>query len=239
MLECGFLRLDPGQEIPSDEDQSTGRGLSGKALRYGPEGVHNFVNDLEKRAWSGWLPYLALEKQDRTSNLLLLCDTGYTRGRFMPILEGLRLGIQICEILKSAHSRNVVYRDHKILHYFWEERYNGVFMIDWNIAKRFPQGLSPEDIQFDLVQFGARALHHIITGRAAPGSLPLGPTRPDEIDAASHTYSAQWTYDDQRLPREIKEILERLLSGGYSNARELRQDLYTTYQQLSSLIPID
>jgi serine/threonine protein kinase len=237
LLECGFLRLDPGQDLPPDDDTSLAKGLSGKAHRFGPDGVHNFINDLDKRSGSGWLPYLALEKEDRSANLLLLCDIGYTRGRFMPILESLRLGIQICEILEAAHARNVVYRDHKILHYYWEETNNGVSMIDWNIAKRYPQGLSPEDIQFDLVQFGARAFHHIITGRVAPGALPLGPTRPDEIEAAAHSYSAQWTYDDQRLPREIKDILERLLSGGYGNARELRHDLHASFRQLSSLIP--
>jgi len=77
------------------------------------------------------------------------------------------LAIQICDILQSAHDRNIVYRDHKILHYYWDPQSQGVVMIDWNIAKRQPQGLSDAERQFDLAQFGARALHHILTGRPA------------------------------------------------------------------------
>jgi serine/threonine protein kinase len=66
------------------------------------------------------VPYLAIEQQEQANNLLLLCDTGYTRGRFLPLLDGLIIAIQICDLLDVAHSRNIVYRDHKILHYYWQ-----------------------------------------------------------------------------------------------------------------------
>ena len=121
-----------------------------------------------------------------------------------------------------------------ILHYYWLEQHNGIFIIDWNVAKRHPHGLSNEDKQFDLVQLGARALHHLFTGRPAPGALPLGPTRPEEIEAAAHTYRPQWTYDDQRLPTALKEIIENNLAGGYTQVRALRYDLYQVFQQLSA-----
>jgi serine/threonine protein kinase len=126
--------------------------------------IHNFISDLETRINQGWLPYLAIELFDQADNLLVHCDTGFTRGRFLPTLEGLVMAIQICDILEAAHLRNIIYRDHKILHYYWKERSNGIFMIDWNIAKRFPEGLSENEVQFDLVQFGARALHYIRLG---------------------------------------------------------------------------
>jgi hypothetical protein len=105
-------------------------------------------------------------------------------------------------------------------------------MIDWNIAKRQPQGLSEAERKFDLVQFGARALHHILTGRPAQGALPLGPNRPEEIEAASSSYAVSWTYDDERLPNRVKEILEQTLRQGYLYARDLRQDLEEVYQQI-------
>ena len=101
----------------------------------------------------------------------------------------------------------------------------GVVMIDWNIAKRQSQGLSDAERQFDLVQFGARALHHILTGRPAPGALPLGPNRPEEIEHASLHYSVNWTYDDERLPNQVKEILEKVLDQGYAQIKNLRIDL--------------
>lgn len=232
MLEYGFLKLDPEQSIPAEQPSATARFLTGTLQRYGPDQVLTYLGSLEERIEQGWIPYLALEKRNRDDNLMQLCDSGHTRGRFLPLGEGLRLGIQILDILQIAHARNIIYRDHKILHYYWVELYNGVFMIDWNIAKRYPQGLSPAECQFDLVQFGARALHHILTGRPAPGSLPLGPNRPEEIEAAAHSYRPQWTYDDQRLPQTIRDILERVLTGGYTEAQNIRQDLYQIYQQI-------
>jgi serine/threonine protein kinase len=210
--------------------------MRGRVQRFGPDSVHNFLGDLEKRASAGWIPYLALEKMERQDNLLLLTDTGHTRGRFLPLLESLVIAQQICDILEVAHTRSIVYRDHKILHYYWQSRYNGVFMIDWNVAKRYPGGLSAAEIQFDLVQFGARSLHYIFTGRPAPGALPMGPNRPEEIEAANSSYTAQWTYDDQRLPQDIKDLLEAILSGAYDSARRLREDLNTIYKKLSELI---
>ena len=114
----------------------------------------------------------------------------------------------------------------------------GDFTIDWNIARRYPEGLSKADSQFDLVQFAARTLHHILTGRPAPGALPLGPTRPDEIEASAHVYQAQWTYDDQRIPKELRDILENALSGGYTEAKRLREDLFQNFQQLSKIVSV-
>jgi hypothetical protein len=108
-------------------------------------------------------------------------------------------------------------------------------MIDWNIAKRHPTGLTSDEARFDLVQFGARAMHHILTGRTAPGALPLGPTRPDEIEAAAKSYQVQWTYDDKRLPKTIKDLMEKVLSGVYEEPRQLRADLTIAFQQLSEL----
>lgn len=235
MLEFGFLRLSSNNELQGDEQNQAGVEFSGRAERYGLDSAHNFLIDLENKAKQGFLPYLAIEAQQQSQNLLTLCDTGYTHGKFLPVLEGLLLSIQICDILEAAHLRNISYRDHKILHYYWDESANGISMIDWNIAKRHPAGLTSEDARFDLVQFGARAMHHILTGRTAPGALPLGPTRPEEIEAAAKSYPVQWTYDDQRLPKSIKDILEKVMAGDYDKPKQLREDLTVTFQQLSEL----
>ncbi len=235
LLECGFIQLDQ-PSLPSEDRTASAEALTGKVIRYGLDSVHNFLADIEKKASQGWIPYLAIEPQKQSDNLLLLCDTGHTRGRFLPILDGLIMAIQICDILEVAHGRNIVYRDHKILHYYWQNEYNGIFMLDWNVARRYPEGLSPNEIQFDLVQFGARALHYILTGRPAPGALPLGPNRPDEIEAAARSYAVNWTYDDRRLPKDVKDMLETVLAGSYSSARQLREDLHTIYLKLLELV---
>ncbi len=235
LIELGFLSLSDGNQLLSEENEKLADTFRGKAIRYGLDSTHNFLIDLESKAKIGLLPYLAIEAQIQNKNLLTLCDTGYTHGHFLPVLEGLVLTIQICDILEAAHSRNISYRDHKILHYYWDEAANGITMIDWNIAKRHPTGVSSEEARFDLVQFGARAMHHILTGRTAPGALPLGPTRPDEIEAAARSYQAQWTYDDQRLPKSIKDILENVMAGGYEKPGQLKEDLTLTFEQLSEL----
>jgi hypothetical protein len=224
LLECGFLWLgsDP---LPLDHDLEKLRGLRGQAWRAGPDSSAEFLRLLDQRAREGWTPYLLLEKRRREDNLLLLCDASLNRGNLRSPAELLRIAVQICSVLIAAHQRSVVYRDHKILHYYWQPDDNGLYVIDWNVARYHPEGLSDVEIHMDLVQLGARGLHHILTGRTAPGARPLGPTRPEEIEQSAQSYRAQWTYDDRRLGDEVRVILEQLLSGVYTNAADLQADL--------------
>jgi serine/threonine protein kinase len=232
LVECGFIKHHEGQSLPSDESHASAEKLSGEVIHYGVEGAQNFLASMDRQISLGWLPYLALPRREPAYNLLRYCDASNTHGWFLPLRHSLLLSLQICDILQFAHDRNIVYRDHKILHYYWDAEAHGVTVIDWNIARRHPQGLSDEEIQFDLVQFGARGLHHILTGRPALGSLPLGPNRPEEIEKASTSYPVNWTYDDERLPNPLRLILEQTLNQGYTQVRDLRQDLLAIYQQL-------
>lgn len=232
LLECGFINLEDGAVLPTERDAQANPNLEGTLLRIGPGMGAEFVQQVEERAGDGWIPYLAIQMRDSRDNLLNLCDSGMNGGQYRPVEELLLMSIQICEILAEAHQRNVVYRDHKILHYYWLEKARGIYMIDWNVARLHPEGLSNYEKQMDMVQFGARALHHILTGRTAPGALPLGPTRPDEIEQAAKSYEAQWTYDDMRLPPDVRGILERVLAGDYNNAVPLRDDLKQSFLNL-------
>ncbi len=231
-VECGFIKIKDGQALPSDESHASAEQLSGQVIHYGVEQAQNFLASMDRQLSVGWLPYLALVRRNPEYNLLRYCDASYTHGWFLTLRDSLVLSLQICDILQFAHDRNIVYRDHKILHYYWDTDAHGVAMIDWNIAKRQPQGLSEAEKQFDLVQFGARGLHHIFTGRPAQGSLPLGPNRPEDIEKASTHYPVNWTYDDERLPNQLRTILEQTLNQGYTQVRDIRQDLLGIYQQL-------
>ena len=232
LVECGFIKIEDGQALPSDESHASAEELRGQIIHYGVEQVQNFLASMDRQLSAGWLPYLALVRRNQEHNLLRYCDASYTHGWFLTLRDSLVLSLQICDILQFAHDRNIVYRDHKILHYYWDVDAHGVTVIDWNIAKRQPQGLSEAEKQFDLVQFGARALHYIFTGRPAQGSLPLGPNRPEDIEKASTHYPVNWTYDDERLPNQLRTILEQTLNQGYTQVRDLRQDLLGIYQQL-------
>ena len=219
LVECGFLRLEEGAQLPDEDRHLTAAHLSGQAVRFGVEQVQNYLSSMDRYLSQDWIPYLALEMRNQDLNLLKYCDVGNTHGWFLPLRTSLLLSIQICDILQNAHDRNIVYRDHKILHYYWDPQTHGVTSIDWNIAKRHAEGLTEPERQFDIVQFGARALHHILTGRPAPGALPLGPNRPEEIEQASTNYAVSWTYDDERLPNQVKEILEQVLNQGYAQIK--------------------
>ena len=231
-VECGFIKIQDGQALPSDESHASAEGLSGQVIHYGAEQAQNFLASMDRQLSVGWLPYLALVRRNPEYNLLRYCDASYTHGWFLSLRDSLVLSVQLCDILQFAHDRNIVYRDHKILHYYWDADTHGVALIDWNIAKRQPQGLSDEEKQSDLVQFGARGLHHIFTGRPAQGSLPLGPNRPEDIEKASTHYPVNWTYDDERLPNQLRTILEQTLNQGYTQVGDIRQDLLGIYQQL-------
>ncbi len=235
LIECGFIQYEDGGVEPPDEKDRPLNELRGRLLRIGVDAAHTFTQELEGRIAQGWVPYLAVELRKREDNFLLLCDAGGNRGQYRPVTDLLQMSIQICDILSAAHQRNIVYRDHKILHYYWQEDTNGVYIIDWNVARRHPDGLTDVDVHMDLVQFGARGLHHILTGRAAPGALPLGPTRPEDIENAAQSYSTQWTYDDQRLSPDVREIIETVLAGGYTSAAGLRDDLKRAYMLLPNL----
>jgi serine/threonine protein kinase len=231
LLECGFFKLDEGGQFPlisaAEAPLATGR-----VLRIGPDATREYLDRLEERIESGWTPYLAIEKRAKEDSLLMLCDAGMVRGQYLPMVILLQMAIQICDILQIAHQRNIVYRDHKILHYYWQSENNGLYMIDWNVARYHSDGLTEHELHMDLVQFGARGLHHILTGRTAPGALPLGPTRPEEIEQAADSYKTQWTYDDQRLSDGLRSLIERVLAGEYSSASDLGADLKKTMMQL-------
>lgn len=231
LVECGFFKLDEGAQFPLNSPAEAPLAV-GRVLRIGPDATQEYLERIQERIDTGWTPYLAIEKRKQEDSLLLLCDAGMTRGQYLPMVTLLQMAIQISDILQIAHNRKIVYRDHKILHYYWQAEKHGIYFIDWNVARYHPDGLSEHEIKMDLVQFGARGLHHILTGRTAPGALPLGPTRPEEIEQAADSYQTQWTYDDQRLPPGLRAILERILAGEYCSAATLSADLKSTMMQL-------
>ncbi len=234
MLEFGYLLPDNGQSLPSETGGDGAHSLSGNIIRFPLSQSEAYLAEMVDRVEQAWLPYLVLEKIDQDECLLTLCDAGHTRGHFFPVETGLQAIVKACDILEVAHLHNIAYRDHKILHYYWNPRLKRVFILDWNVAKLYPQGIGDHDIQMDLVQFGARTLHHILTGRPAPGALPVGANRPDEIDTAPQMYTPAWTYDDNlRLSLEVKEILARSLAGQYDQVAQLREDILLRFPSLT------
>jgi hypothetical protein len=60
----------------------------------------------------------------------------------------------------------------------------------------------------------------------------MGPNRPEEIEQSALSYPVNWTFDDERLPNRVKEIIEGALNQVYIQLRDLRGDLAEVYTQI-------
>ncbi|MCJ7695749.1 MAG: hypothetical protein MUO40_10020 [Anaerolineaceae bacterium] len=236
MIKTGFLNLSPGSKWPAEiapltkllELKASASGLSGELVIFDLNETDQMLSEFEQRIQEEWLPFIVLERRWE-DNLYLLCDAGYTRGDFLKNLsvqEVITIAIQITELLSFAHDKGVVYFDHKLLHYYWNDIRKQVFMIDWNIGRLTSDVPSIESQQFDLLQFSSRAMHHLFTGRQAPGSVAVGANKPEDIENSPRHYKASYPYDVQkRLNREEITFLERSLDGGFSSALEMHDAL--------------
>ncbi len=244
MLGLGFLQVAdgnwPGEIAPlttSLENRASANHIKGMADLYQPDEVDLILSELVSRVDDGWLPFIILPRRWE-DNLYLRCDAGYTRGEFhrsFSVKNALEAGLQICEIIQTAHDRGIVYLDHKALHYYWNEPRQQVFMLDWNIGRLVDNGNAEEVMEFDILQFSARALHHFMTGRQAPGSVKVGPNRPEDIQNAPAQYEPVWTYDDQkRLEDDEMEFLGKAIQGGYKTPKDLAQNLQVLFDQRKS-----
>ncbi|MDY6866719.1 MAG: hypothetical protein SVT56_02270 [Chloroflexota bacterium] len=211
--------------------------LSGKMELYKIKELETFLPKLQERTSQGWLAAIILPRRWE-DNLYLRCDSGYTRGEYhrsFSVSQALQAALQICRIMQAAHEQNIVYLDHKALHYYWNEPQQQVFVLDWNIGREVANGNGEDAFAFDLTQFSARALHHLLTGRQAPGSLNVGPNRPEDIQNAPEKYEPIWTYDDQkRLTQDELDVLGDAIQGGYKHAADLADDLQSLYNQRES-----
>lgn len=236
MLQAGFLKTNGGSMWPAEiapiskqlEKQAEASRITGKLAIFEPDEIDQVLTELDERLEDGWLPFVILERRWE-DNLYLLCDAGYTRGNFVNNLsmkQVLDISIQICDLLQEAHLRGATYLDHKLLHYYWNDYRQKVIMLDWNIGHWQPQNFQPEVQQFDMIQFSSRALHHIFTGRQAPGSVAVGPNRPEDIANSPRHFKASYSYDIQnRLNQDEIGFLEKALDGGFQTPAEMRDYL--------------
>jgi hypothetical protein len=246
MIGLGFMQVSdgdwPGEIAPLSttlEATASAVQLQGEIQLYSPDETQAFLANLDAQVADDWLAFIVLPRRWE-DNLYLRCDAGYTRGEFQrtfPVLNALKAALQICQIIQAAHEKEIVYLDHKVLHYFWNEPRQQVFVLDWNIGRQLTNGNNQEVFEFDVLQFSARALHHLMTGRQAPGSVNIGPNKPEDIANAPVKYEPIWTYDDQkRLNREEMDLLSKAIQGEYQTASALAIDLQTLYEGRQSAI---
>jgi serine/threonine protein kinase len=223
MIEMGFINPESGYQFPSDQLADGCNNLTGKIIRYSASESIDYEQMVD---WSalGWLPYIAMPVRNYRNNLFMLCDPAHTPDHKLFALEkAIDVSIQICGIFSEAHNRNISYLDHKIFHFYWYELLSRAYVIDWNIG-RIDKALSDTEKTYDIVQFGARALHFIFTGQfASVPSFKL--TRPEDIEIVPLAYRANWGFDNKHIPDSIKQIISLVLNGNYNNFALLQRDL--------------
>jgi hypothetical protein len=223
MSEMGLIKFDNEKEFPRIETSKGCSALTEKVLRFDLDETIN-TDQLDDWVSLGWLPYVALAQKNYQQNLFMLCDLSRTPGHApLDLKTGLNIAVQLCQIFSEVHEKNIVYFDHKIFHYYWYSSLSQAYVIDWNVGK-LHTALTVDQKSFDIVQFSARVLYFIFTGRSAPGSLVSGQTH-DEILNAPYKYETEWRYDDKRIPDPIKEIISAALNGEYTDFLNLKQDL--------------
>ena len=236
MLQGGFLKPTPGTVWPDElapsskilELQGGGQDIKGTLAVFEPDEVNDILEQFDERLQDGWLPFLILERRWE-DNLYMLCDAGYTRGGFIQNLsmkQVLDIAMQITDILEKAHAQGAVFLDHKLLHYYWNEPRQKVIILDWNIGRWLGKDIAPEIIRDDLLQFSARALHHLFTGQQAPGAAVVGGNRPEDIANSPTQFKASYSFDVQnRLNNDEMRFLEDALQGKFASATEMKTQL--------------
>jgi len=236
ILLTGFLQTGegviwPGEIAPltkSTQLASSGHGVKGEMVLFNPNETELMLEEFDQRLKEHWLPFLLLERRWE-DNLYVLTDAGYSRGEFsknLSMRQVLKASIQIVQSLATAHEKGIIYLDHKLLHYYWNDVRQQVMIIDWNIGRFLEDKITPELKQFDLLQFSARALHHLFTGRQAPGSVAIGPNRPEDIEKSPRHFKASYPYDVQkRLNQDEMVFLEKALDGFFDSAGEMSDAL--------------
>lgn len=236
MLHSGFFKPLDGLAWPSEiaplsktmENQGQASRMSGTLAIFEPDETDQVLEEFDERIADGWLPFVILERRWE-DNLYLVSDAGYTRGDFIHNLsmrQVLDIASQMVSILGQAHARGATYLDHKLLHYYWNDVREKVIMIDWNIGHWTPDDFKTEVQAADMIQFSSRALHHLFTGRQAPGTVAVGPNRPEDIANSPSHYKASYSYDVQkRLNQDEMAFLDQALDGAFKTPEAMAESI--------------
>ncbi|MDZ4763378.1 MAG: hypothetical protein SGI73_02420 [Chloroflexota bacterium] len=224
LLDCGYLSART--EAPSAGDIES-MGTDAKA----------YADALPSYFKRGWRPYLALELLPRSNNLFYLMrpDRPGVRLR-VPTEEGLALALQFAETLKLAHSRGIVYLDHKLEHVYWDGLQ--LRIIDLNSSRRIegrPSGGGREsEAQFrqDVHNFCVGILYSMFTG-LSPRKTALRP-QPGSMSEVEQRYQDISTLDFGVEPT-LSPALQALLQRGAERQIESAESFVIELQRVAAL----
>jgi hypothetical protein len=195
LLDCGYIEAQG--EAPA----------SGEITSYGQD-VLGFSRDVRAYSERGWRPYLALENLPRTRSLFYQMRPDKANQRLrLPTEEGLALALQFAETLHLAHSRSIVYLDHKLEHIYWDGA--TLRIIDLNSSRLLNGSPKENEAVFrqDVHNLCVGILYSLFTGlspqktalRPQPGSMSDVEARYQDITALDFGVEPSLSEDIQAL----------------------------------------
>jgi hypothetical protein len=232
MLEVGYIKLDNPPKTSrivgiSKEKSKPWMGdasnLTGIADKYSLEELPQFYEEMEGRLIEGWLPYMLLESRDG-NNLYTHCDEKLAgkKHKEFSVISALKVGVQISEIIQTIHEHNIVYRDFKPLHFYWNPELEKCHVIDWNGALRV-NGEIEGYIAKDIMEFSVRTFYHMMTGYRHPDAKAVKPLNVNEFDEATMVYPPKFNdYAKYRLKSFVdRALIKSLLTQKYINMSDI------------------
>lgn len=176
LLDCGYISTP--SEAPADGDIASFQ-----------KDILGFIHAQQQYAQMGWRPYLTLQNQPRTNNLLYLMKPNKPDVRWrLPTEEGLALALQFGDILRLAHQQGIVYLDHKLEHVYWDG--SQLRLIDLNSSRQLEGGAGDSHYyRMDIHNLCVGILYPVFTGlsshktglRPQPGTIQEAESRYQDI----------------------------------------------------------
>ena len=219
LLDCGYLAS--GDEAPNDGEivsfQLDIRGFASAMVEYGER---------------GWRPYLSLENLPRINNLFYLMKPNQPGVRWrLPSEEGLALAVQFSNVLKFAHTENIVYLDHKLEHVYWDGAQ--LRIIDFNSSSQLNNGGTNEsEFRKDIHNLCVGVLYPLFTGMSPQKTtLRPQPSSKAEVEARYTDISEL----DFGMEPTLSPALQDLLQAGAAMQLETVDDFVAGLHEVAAL----
>lgn len=223
LRDCGYVATIA--EAPAD----------GEIASYGTD-IDSFTGSMTNFAQRGWRPYITMDYLPRAENLFyLMKPTHPSLRRRLPTEEGITLALQFSNVLAMAHSKNIVYLDHKLEHVYWD----GVKLqvIDFNSSKQLNGGTNNrQEYIKDLHNMCVGILYPIFTGMS-PQKTALRP-QAGGLDVVNQRY-ADITELDFIMEPSLSPALQALLNRGAAQQIETTIDFTRQLQKVAAQLGRD
>ena len=223
MRDCGYVATIA--EAPAD----------GEIASYGTD-VEAFISNRTSFAQRGWRPYITMDYLPRSENLFYLMKPTHPGSRRrLPTEEGITLALQFANVLSLAHSKNIVYLDHKLEHVYWDGVHLSV--IDFNSSKQLNGGTNNrQEYIKDLHNLCVGILYPIFTGMS-PQKTALRP-QAGGIDVVNRRYEDISELDFLMEP-SLSAGLQDLLNRGAAQQIETTLDFTRQLQKVAAQLGRD